>query len=49
VGDRYEFDYVRTELRDHGVLWITLDRPDRRNAITPAMHAELAPLFESVG
>jgi len=48
MADRYDFEYLRTDLRDDGVLWITLDRPERRNAITPAMHAELAPLFESV-
>src|SRR3954466_4767638 len=45
VGDRYGFTYIRTELDDDGVLTVTLDRPDRRNAISPEMHAELTPLF----
>lgn len=44
AGDRYGFTYVRTELED-GVLWVTLDRPERRNAITPEFHDELTPLF----
>jgi len=30
------------------VLWITLDRPQRRNAISPEMHDELTPLFRRV-
>ena len=45
-GDRYGFTYIATELRDDGILWITLDRPERRNAISPEMHDELAPLFQ---
>jgi enoyl-CoA hydratase len=44
----YEFEYFRTELRDNGVLWVELNRPERRNAITPEMHEELAPLFERI-
>lgn len=45
TDDRYGFTYLRAELHDDGVLWVTLDRPERRNAISPEMHAELAPLF----
>lgn len=45
MADRYDFTYIRTDLRENGVLWVTLDRPDRRNAISPEMHDELAPLF----
>ena len=48
MSERYDFQYFRTELRESGVLWVTLDRPERRNAITPAMHANLAPLFERI-
>jgi enoyl-CoA hydratase len=44
----YKFEYFRTELRDNGVLWVELNRPERRNAITPPMHDELAPLFERI-
>ena len=39
-------EHVRVE-RDGGVLAITLDRPERRNAITVAMYAALADAFES--
>lgn len=45
MTDRYDFTYFRTELDEAGVLLVTLDRPDRRNALSPEMHAELAPLF----
>ncbi len=45
MGDRYDFKDFRTELREFGILWVTLDRPKRRNSITPEMHADLAPLF----
>lgn len=48
TDDLYGFTYIRTELDDAGVLWATLDRPDRRNAITPEMHAELTPLFRRI-
>ena len=38
--------HVRVE-RDGAVLAITLNRPERRNAITIAMYAALADAFES--
>jgi enoyl-CoA hydratase len=44
----YPFEYFRTELRDNGVLWVELNRPERRNAISPEMHEELAPLFHRI-
>jgi enoyl-CoA hydratase len=47
-GDRYGFTYVKADLDDDGVLWVTLDRPDRRNAISPEMHEELTPLFRRI-
>ena len=48
MSDRYDFQHFRTELRDAGILWVTLDRPERRNAISPEMHAEMAPLFARI-
>ncbi|MGR6999118.1 enoyl-CoA hydratase/isomerase family protein [Yinghuangia aomiensis] len=47
-GDRYDFTHFRTELRDNGILWVTFDRPERRNAINPEMHDEIAPLFRRI-
>jgi len=48
AGDRYGFTYVRAELEDEHILLVTLDRPERRNAITPEMHDELTPLFRRI-
>src|SRR4051794_615073 len=48
ADDRYGFTYIRSELDGEGILTVTLDRPDRRNAISPEMHAELTPLFRCV-
>jgi enoyl-CoA hydratase len=47
MPDRYDFKFFRTEFKDR-ILWVTLDRPERRNAISPEMHAELAPLFARI-
>jgi enoyl-CoA hydratase len=47
VTDRYAFKFFRTEYKDR-ILWVTLDRPERRNAISPEMHAEIAPLFARI-
>lgn len=48
MKDRYDFQYFRSDLREHGILWVTLDRAERRNAINPEMHADLRPLFECI-
>jgi enoyl-CoA hydratase len=48
MSDRYPFEFFRTELDDEGVLVVTFDRPDRRNAISPEMHAEMEPLFSRI-
>lgn len=46
-GDHYGFTHLRTELRGR-ILRVTLDRPARRNAISPEMHAEFTPLFRRI-
>jgi len=48
MSDRYDFQHFRSELREAGILWVSLDRPERRNAISPEMHAEMAPLFARI-
>ena len=47
-GDHYGFTCINTEFVDDGVLLATLNRPERRNAISPEMHAELTPLFRAI-
>jgi enoyl-CoA hydratase len=48
VSDRYPFTYFRTELDGDGILLVSFDRPERRNAISPEMHEEMAPLFARI-
>src|SRR5437773_11438029 len=46
VGDRYGFTYIRSQLDGDGVLPVTLERPDRRIAVSPEMHAVHIPMFQ---
>lgn len=46
--DRYGFTWFSAELDADGVLWAAFNRPERRNAIIPAMHEEMAPLFRRI-
>jgi len=39
-------DFIRTEAAD-GVLWITIDRPAKLNALLPDMHDALAQAFDA--
>ena len=41
-------EHIRTK-REDGVLSITLDRPERRNAITVAMYAAMAEAVADAG
>lgn len=43
-----EYDRLRVERRDHGVLLITLDNPGKLNATDASMHAQLARVFRTV-
>ena len=48
MSDYYGFTHFATDRRDDGVLWVEFNRPERRNAITSEMHAEIAPLFRRI-
>ena len=43
-----EYQQLRFERRDHGVLLITMDRPDKYNAADEQMHSELARVWAEV-
>jgi hypothetical protein len=43
-----EYEQLRFERRDNGVLLITMDRPDRYNAADEQMHSELARVWAGV-
>ena len=42
------YEQLRFERRDHGVLLITLDRPEKYNATDEGMHTELARVWADV-
>jgi enoyl-CoA hydratase len=46
--NRYGLTTIKTELDERGVLLVTLDRPDRRNAINDVMHVELTELYKRI-
>lgn len=46
--DRYGLSTIRTELDEHGVLLVTLNRPEVRNAINDVMHVELIELYRRI-
>ena len=43
-----EYERLRFERRDHGVLLITMDRPAKYNAADEQMHGELARVWAEV-
>ena len=45
--DRYGFETIATSL-DGGILRVTLNRPERMNALNKLMHVELRALYEKI-
>jgi enoyl-CoA hydratase len=43
-----EYEHLRFERREHGVLLITIDRPERMNATNERLHTELAGVWRDV-
>ena len=46
--DPAAYEHLRFERREHGVLLITIDRPERMNAADERLHAELAGVWRDV-
>jgi enoyl-CoA hydratase len=46
--DRYGLQTITAELDDDGILVVTLNRPERRNAIDAVMHHELRELYARI-
>jgi enoyl-CoA hydratase len=46
--DRYGFETILTELDDDRILRVTLNRPDRLNAMDRVMHGELHELYARI-
>jgi enoyl-CoA hydratase len=48
VLDPGGYEHLRFEHREHGVLLITIDRPDRMNATNERLHRELSEVWDEV-
>lgn len=46
--DHYEKNHLKIEVKDRVAL-ITMDRPEKRNAVNPALHEGLEKVFQEVG
>jgi enoyl-CoA hydratase len=46
--DYGHYEHLRFERREHGVLLITIDRPERMNATNERLHSELASVWRDV-
>src|SRR5512147_1810426 len=46
--DFAEYEHLRFEHHDDGVLLITIDRPERMNATNERLHTELATVWRDV-
>ncbi|HEX4437208.1 MAG TPA: enoyl-CoA hydratase/isomerase family protein [Solirubrobacteraceae bacterium] len=46
--DPDDYEHLRFERREHGVLLITIDRPERMNATNERLHTELAGVWRDV-
>jgi enoyl-CoA hydratase len=46
--DPDSYEHLRFERREHGVLLITIDRPERMNATNERLHTELAGVWRDV-
>ncbi len=46
--DPGRYEHLRFERREHGVLLVTIDRPERMNATNERLHSELAGVWREV-
>ena len=42
------YEHILFEKREHGILWVTLNRPDVLNAADARLHTELVALWETI-
>ena len=49
VPDYSRYQHLLFEQRDHGILWITINRPEALNATNRRLHTELTEVWKDVG
>lgn len=43
-----DYEHILFEKREHGILWVTLNRPDVLNAANARLHTELVALWQTI-
>ena len=43
-----EYEHIQFQKHDHGILWITLNRPEVLNAANARMHTEMVALWQTI-
>ncbi len=43
-----EWTTVRAEVDEHGIAWVTLNRPEKRNAMNPTLNHEMLEVLDAV-
>ena len=43
-----DYQHIQFERRDHGILWMTLNRPDVLNATNTRLHTELVEIWHTI-
>jgi len=44
----YSYELIKTDMDDKGIMTVTLNRPEKRNAFISAWHAELIEIWEKI-
>jgi len=48
MSDIYDFEHIRSERREGGIVLLTLDRPERMNATNDVLHTEFSRLPDTI-
>lgn len=43
-----DYENVKLEIDAEGIAWVSLNRPDKRNAMSPVLHEEMTELLKSI-
>ena len=45
MAKKKEYTCVLVETDDEGITWITFNRPEKRNAMSPTLHVEMEEIL----
>ncbi len=45
MTEKKEYSCVALEIDDEGIAWVTFNRPEKRNAMSPTLHYEMEEIF----